>query len=165
MMEDEETEFYIFRSAHQGDLGPLIELLSNGAEITPERRGLILKILRGDIKRPPHRQKRMTTQRRLWAIAGFVRERENSCKQMAAIAEAMKKFNCSEKTVKNALKRERAIKQTRQSMETAAQSMIKGGDKAELFHICNETLRDLRAEYVALGLRKFWNKPRVREFK
>jgi hypothetical protein len=98
----------IFRAAHEGDFGPLIALLRSGAKVTPERRALIIKILDGELKRPPHRQRSMRTPQRRRAIAKRVREIEHEgCTPMRAVARAQKEFKCSEATVRSALRDER----------------------------------------------------------
>jgi hypothetical protein len=148
-------DYEIFRAAHEGDLGPLIELLQSGAEITAERRTLIIKVLRGEIKHPPNRQKRITTMMRAREIAGYVASAERHGKQMSAIADAMAKFHCSERTVKNAIKRQREVLANREELKavTARLSQTSEGKKWLALAI-TKLLKEMDAEAEHLGLPK-----------
>jgi hypothetical protein len=110
-----QNEYDAVFAAHQGDNEPLIEWLKSDAEITPLLRALIVKVLSGGIRRPKHRPKSMLTRREHQAIANRVRELGG--KQMAAIAQVMSEFKCSQEKVKLALKADR---QGRRSVEKFA---------------------------------------------
>jgi hypothetical protein len=156
-------EYETFRAAHEGDFGPLIEFLSSGAEITSECRQLIIKVLRGDIQRPPHRQARITTALRARAIAAYVREREAKVKQMAAIAEAAEEFDCSERTVKNALKLEREAKRRLNDMEVLAKDFARLHGKERTFWLVDRVKRLIDEDSLRYGLRRHWWKPLIWE--
>lgn len=97
---------YEFRAAHAGDYGPLIEALRNGAGMTPERRALLIEILEGKLKRPPHRPAvTLKSQARRKSLVKRVRELEREgWKPTAAIIQTGAEFDCSERTVRAALR-------------------------------------------------------------
>ena len=100
--------YMAFRAAHEGDLGPLADLLHSGAELTPDLRNLVVKILRGELRRPNHRQKRLKTLLHQRDIARRVHELErDGWKSTAAVRQVEEEFNCSDKTVRNALREDR----------------------------------------------------------
>ena len=49
-------DYKIFRSAHEKNYGPLIELLRSDAVLLPRHRDLLAKILENKITRPAHRK-------------------------------------------------------------------------------------------------------------
>jgi hypothetical protein len=84
--------YYIFRSAHEGNYVPLIQLIENAATLnTPDLRGLLVKILSGQMPRHGHRQKstlkgskhKRAIADRVGALTG------EGWKEMAAIAKAV----------------------------------------------------------------------------
>jgi hypothetical protein len=160
-LDAEEREYKVFRAAHEGDPGPLIALLESGAELTEERRRLVIKVLRGEISHPPHRQKRITTIIRAREIAAYVRSLGG--KQLAAIAAAEERFDCSEGTVKNALKLERRIEELTAKLERAGTFLAQAGEREALFGVLEDTFRKMDEENLRLGLRKLWRRPRVWE--
>jgi hypothetical protein len=99
-------DYETFRAAHEGDHGPLIELLRSGADVTPERRVLLIKILEGKLKRPPHRQgATLKDQAVRRSLVRRVRELESGgCKQTAAVAQVAAESGRSERTVRSALR-------------------------------------------------------------
>jgi hypothetical protein len=98
-----DDDYEIFRAAHEGDLAPLIELLRSGAELTADRRALVIKILEGKIKRPNHRKASLKTLKRERAIFNRVHDLEmDDWKSTAAIRQAQEEFKCSESTVRKA---------------------------------------------------------------
>lgn len=103
-----DDDYDIFKAAHEGDSAPLIELLRSGAELTADRRELVIKILGGKIKRPRHRQASLKTSKRERAIFERVHELEViGWKSTAAIRQTQEEFTCGETTVRNALRRYR----------------------------------------------------------
>jgi hypothetical protein len=98
-----DDEYDIFKAAHEADFAPLIELLRSGAELTADRRALVIKILQGKIKRPNHRQASLKTLKRRSAIFDRVHELEiDGWKSTAAIRQVQEEFKCSESTVRKA---------------------------------------------------------------
>src|SRR5262249_29726390 len=95
-------------AAREGDFEPLIKLLRSGAEVTPDRRALIIKILEGNFTRPAHRQRSYKTLLRKHAISKRVHElQQDGWKDAAAVRQAQEEFSCSEKTIRNARKEDR----------------------------------------------------------
>jgi hypothetical protein len=149
----------IFRAAHEGDLGPLIELLRSGAELTPDRRALVIKILEGKLNRPPHRQASLKTLQRQHAIARRVRELEHEVrKSHSAIVKAAEEFGCHEKTVRNAIREERENKKTvalasavLRTIFYRIQNNLPGGVEA-LDQLASEMKAIMEDEYRQVGL-------------
>jgi hypothetical protein len=161
-------EYYIFRAAHDGDNGPLIEFIRSGAELTAEHRELIAKLLGGEIQRPPHRQKSIVTEMRRKAIAKRVRALEREMKQMAAIAQVMSEFDCSDKTVKIALQRHRKGEEISTEIKKRADKILdyaKQPDSPQHLLACFTRILYDRINYLKaeVGLKKEWYPPRVFE--
>src|SRR5262249_17455860 len=97
-----------FRAAHEGDFSPLIKLLRDGCELNADRRNLIITILEGKVgKKPSHRRSTRKTLKRQSDIAAKVRELEDKgWKTTAAVKQAQSEFDCSDTTVRDALKRD-----------------------------------------------------------
>jgi hypothetical protein len=82
---------------------------------------------------------------------------------MSAIADAMSRFSCSEKTVKNALKQGREIKALGKEFKAAADRIVENAGEEALFLALQEILRTLDAEDDQLGLPKNLRPLRVEE--
>ena len=98
-----DEDFLIIASAKDGDYGPLIELLRNGAELTSWRRELVIQILEGKLKRPSHRPARTVNDLSLKAkIHKRIRELTAEGHKLTAVdAQVADEFGCSVKTVSN----------------------------------------------------------------
>jgi hypothetical protein len=104
--------YYIFKSAHEGNYDPLIRLIENAATLDlPDLRGLLVKILSGQMPRHGHRQKdTLKGSRRNSAITRRVNAlAREGWKEMAAIAKAAEEFDCSLSKVKSVMRASRKV--------------------------------------------------------
>ena len=153
-----DDDYEIFRAAHEGNLAPLIELLRSGAELTPDRRALVIKILEGKLKRPAHRQASVKTLERQHAIARRVHELEREGrKSLSAIVKTAREFGCSEKTVRNALRkeseREKIWARTQKALEQLCHRARTGGaERFRLQQLALEIRLMLEDTYREVGL-------------
>jgi hypothetical protein len=159
------NDYIIFRSAHEKNYNPLIELLRSGAELTPRHRDLLAKILEGKITRPAHRKaKTLRDLQRTMDIAKRVRTLEaDECKQIAAIAQAADEFCCSVSTVKTALRNDRAAQDARVFIKTlfsTAKSLRLEGNLKSAGGLLFDLQDAFSAVYAEAGLKR-WRKPRV----
>jgi len=124
-----------FLYADEGDAGPLADLLESGAELTPDLRNLLVKILRGELRRPNHRQSSTGTFLRHLGIVQRVHELErDGWKSTAAVRHVQEEFNCSDKTVRNALREEREVRKIEDQINSrfdAARRRAQSNDPGE----------------------------------
>jgi len=97
--------FDLYRAFLDGDLSALANKLRSSSEISPEVRNLLADILEGNLKRPRHRPRGLTTDERHAKIAKRVLQIGG--KRGAAIRQAASDFRVSDSTVKIALRKHR----------------------------------------------------------
>ena len=163
-------DYDIFRAAHEGNLAPLIELLRSGAELTADRRALVIQILEGRLNRPPHRQASLKTLQRRSAMARRVHELERKGrKPHSAIVKVAEEFGCHEKTIRTALREERKkqatlarLTATLNKIADSVLNKLPGGAEA-LDQMASEMKLLMENMYRQVGLTYVARTPSVRE--